>query len=76
MTTYLRIAGITCSGLSSGLDQKKRTFYAGTLALHEQNSEGHVHAENRLMHKGSFQKNREKNLALLCTCRLKNPFNN
>lgn len=59
---------ITCRRLSSGLDEQKRAFYAGTLALSEQNSEGHVHVKNTLMHTGSFQKKKEKNMGLLCTC--------
>lgn len=59
------IAYITCSRLSSGLDQKKRAFYAGTLALPEQNSEGRAYREQTNAQKLLSEK-KKKRIWLFC----------
>lgn len=61
---FYSTAFIAFSSFSSGQDQLKRALYAGILGLTERNSCEHVHAESRLMYRGSFQE--KKGFMLHC----------
>lgn len=58
---FYSTAFITLSGFSSGQDQP---LCAGIVGVPERNSKEHVHDENGLMHRESFQE--EKGFMLHC----------